>query len=429
MKATWSGASRHEAKDRMKNARPAAYVTGIGLVTPIGVGRKKFWSSLLANESGIGPITSFDPEGFDVKIAAECTDFEPGDFMDLRTAQRMDRFAQFALASTQMALDDAGAGEFLERHPERVGSVIGTGIGGVISRERVQREMENKGISRVNPFAVIETFQNVGTAQSSIRLGIQGPSVTPALACACGTDAMGMGYDLIRRGDADMVFCGASEAPVAPLFVAGLAAMRAMSKRNDDPQGACRPYDKDHSGFVIAEGAAVMVLETEESAQRRGVVPYARITGVGRTTDAYNVADPDPEGRGLARAMALAVESTGLQPERIGYINPHGTGTVAGDGPESRAMRSVNPKARVSATKSNLGHSLGAAGAIETAICALALKERIIPPMRNLETLAEDCAPLECVVGKPLPVPELEAVICANTGLGGHNAAVALERV
>ena len=419
----------HETRDKTKNDRQATYITGIGLVTPVGVGRKKFWGSLLANESGAGPITLFDPEGFDVKIAAECTDFEPRDFMDRKAAQRMDRFAQFAIASTLMALNDAGAEEFLRRHPERVGSVIGTGIGGVMSRERTRWEMDNKGFDRVSPFALINMMANAGAAQSSLQLGIQGPSISPALACSCGTDAMGMGYDLIRRGDADMVLCGASEATVTPVMVAGFAAMRAMSQRNDDPQGACRPYDKDHSGFVIAEGAAVMVLETAESVRRRGVVPYAKITGIGRTTDAYNLTDPDPKGRGITRAMALAVESAGLQPEQIGYINPHGAGTVAGDGPESWAMHSINPRVRVSATKSNLGHSMGATGAIETAICALALKERVVPPMRNLDTLAEDCAPLDYVVGEAFPVPELEAAMCVNMAVGGHNAAITLECV
>lgn len=413
----------------MNNDHSAAYVTGIGLVTPIGIGRKEFWGALLANESGVGPITLFDPEGFDVKIAAECTDFEPKDFMDRKTAQKVDRFAQFALASTLMALDDAGAEELLHRHPERVGSVIGTATGGIMSRERTQWEMANKGVNRVNPFAMTKMMANAGASLTSIQLGIKGPSLTPALACTCGTDVMGMGYDLIRRGDADVVLCGASEAAITPLFVAGLAAMRATSERNDDPQGACRPYDKDHSGFVVSEGAAVMVLETEESVQRRGVVPYAKIAGIGLTTDAHNLADPHPEGRELARAMALAVESAGLRPEQIGYINPHGSGTVAGDGPESWAMHSINPKVRVSATKSNLGHSFGASGAIETAICVLTLKERVIPPMRNLKTLAEDCAPLGYVIGDALPVPELEAAICANVGLGGHNAAITLERV
>lgn len=419
----------HETENEMKNSQRAAYITGIGLVTSIGVGHKKFWSSLLANESGVGPITLFDPEGFEVKIAAECKDFEPKDFMDRKVAQRMDRFAQFAMASALMAVDDASAREFLDRHPERVGSVIGTGIGGAASRVRTQWEMDTKGFTRVNPFAVTKMMMNAGAAHTSLQLGIEGPSVTPALSCACGTESLSIGHDFIRRGDADMVLCGASEAAITPDLVAGFTAMRAMSLRNDDPQGACRPYDKDHSGFVLAEGGAVMVLETEDSVQRRGVVPYAKITGIGRTTDAYNLTDPDPEGQGLAHAMSLAVESAGLQREQIGYINPHGTGTAAGDGPESWAMHSLNPKVRVSATKSNLGHSMGATGAIETAICALSLKERMIPPMRNLDTLAEDCASLDYVVGEALPDPELEAAICANAGIGGHNAVIALERV
>jgi 3-oxoacyl-[acyl-carrier-protein] synthase II len=341
----------------------------------------------------------------------------------------MDRFAQMSLASTMMALEDAAAQEFLARNPEQVGSVLGGGLGGVMSMERTRWEMENKGMTRVNPFTLTKIMTNAGAAHSSLQLGVRGPSLTPALACACGTDAMGMGLDLLRRGDADMVLCGASEAPITPEIVAAFASMRAMSTRNDDPQGACRPYDKDRSGCVIAEGSAVMVLESAESVERRGAEPYAKVTGVGRTADAYHLIAPDPNGRGIERAMALAIESADLQPEQIGYINPHGSGTVAGDGPESWAIHSVNPEARVSATKPTLGHALGAAGAIETAICALTLKERTIPPMRNLETLAEDCAPLDYMVDEPLRVPELGAAICADMGLGGHNAAITLQRV
>ena len=295
--------------------------------------------------------------------------------------------------------------------------------------ERTRWEMENKGMTRVNPFALTKIMMNAGAAYSSLQLGVRGPSLTPALACACGTDAIGMGLDLLRRGDADMVLCGASEAAITPTIVAAFASMRAMSTRNDDPQGACRPYDKDRSGGVIAEGGAVMVLESAESVERRGAEPYAKVTGVGRTTDAYHLTDPDPKGRGIERAIALAIESADLQPEQIGYINPHGSGTVAGDGPESCAIHFVNPEARVSATKSTLGHALGASGAIETAICALTLKERTIPPMRNLETLAEDCAPLDYVVDEPIPVPELEAAICVDMGIGGHNAAITLQHV
>lgn len=410
------------------NGRPAAYITGIGIVSPIGVGRKKFWSSLLAGESGVGPITLFDPEGFSVRIAAECTDFEPKEFMDRKSVQRTDRFTQLALASAKMALEDAGAWDFLKEHPEQVGLILGSGLGGIASMEETQDTLVNRGPTKVNPFAVTKIMPNSAAAHIGIQLGIQGPSAAPALACACGTDAMGLGYDLIRRGDADIVLCGASEATIAPVVVAGFIAMRAMSPCNDDPEGACRPYDRDHSGFVIGEGAAVLVLESEESVRRRGVETYAKITGIGRTTDAYNIADPDKEGRGILRAMQLALEDAGTGGGRVGYINPHGTGTPAGDGPESRAMSSINPDTMVSATKSTLGHSLGASGAIETAICALAIKHRTIPPMRNLADIAEDCAKLEYIVDEPREAPDLEAALCANLGVGGHNAAVVLER-
>src|SRR5215210_1239952 len=414
----------------MKNGRVdrAAYITGVGVVSPIGVGRKAFWSSLLANESGVGPITLFDPEDFEVKIAAECTDFEPKDFMDRKAAQRTDRFAQLGLAAVKLALEDASAWRELKDNAERVGLILGSGIGGVASIEDTQRTMDEKGPGRVNPFAVTKIMPNSAAAHVGIQLGVQGPSAAPALACACGTDAVGLGYDLIRRGDADVVICGASEATIVPVIVAGFIAMRAMSRNNADPEGACRPYDRDHAGFVIGEGSSVLILESAESVERRGAEPYARITGAGRTTDAYNITDPDPEGRGILRAMQLALKDAGVEGEQVGFISPHGTGTAAGDGPESHAMRRINPSTMVSATKSTLGHSMGATGAIETAICALAMKEKKVPPMRNLETLAEECAELDYVVGKPREAPDLEVALCANLGVGGHNAAVALER-
>jgi 3-oxoacyl-[acyl-carrier-protein] synthase II len=412
----------------MNNGRPAAYVTGVGVVSPIGIGRKRFWSSLLANESGAGPITLFDPEGYEVRIAAECADFDPNDFMDRKLAARTDRFAQMGLASAKLALEDAGAWDELRTRPERVGLVLGSGIGGVTSMETTQATIDSRGPARVSPFSVTKIMPNSGTAHIAIQLGVQGPSTTGALACSCGTDMMGLGFDLIRRGDADVVICGASEATITPVIVAGFIAMRAMSRRNDDPEGACRPYDAGHNGFLIGEGSAVVVLESAESVERRGAEPYAKMTGVGRTTDAYNITDPDPKGLGVLRAMQLAVTNAGLEGEKIGYINPHGTGTVAGDGPESRAMAKINSHARVSATKATLGHSLGASGAIETAICAVAIKEQTIPPMRNLSKLAEDCAKLDYVVNEPRKASDLEAALCANLGVGGHNAAVVLER-
>jgi 3-oxoacyl-[acyl-carrier-protein] synthase II len=405
----------------------AAYVTGVGVVSPVGIGREAFWKALLENRSGVGPITLFDPDGFDVRIAAECAGFDAEDFVNRKLARKLDRFAQLGVAAAGLALEDSGAMGFLEKNPERAGVVFGTGIGGVGTMERVQWEMDEKGPGRVNPFAITKIMPNAAAGYISIRFGLQGPSNSPALACTTGTDAVGQGLDLIRRGEADLVVCGASEAPVTPTLVAGFQAMRAMSRRNDDPEGACRPYDKDHSGFVLGEGAAVLVLEGAESAERRGAEPYARVTGSGRSTDALHPFDPDPEGRGVLRAMRLALEDAGIEGESIGYVNPHGTGTPAGDGPESGAVAKAAPGAMVSATKSTLGHAQGASGAIETAICALALKNKTVPPMRNLETLAEGCAELDYVVGKPREAPGLEAALCANLGVGGHNAAVVLQ--
>jgi 3-oxoacyl-[acyl-carrier-protein] synthase II len=273
-------------------------------------------------------------------------DFDAVSFMDRKLAARTDRFAQMALASAKLALEDASAWDALNDEPERVGLILGSGIGGVTSMETTQATIDSKGPARVNPFSVTKIMPNSGAAHVAIQLGVQGPSITGALACTCGTDMMALGFDLIRRGDADVVLCGATEASITPVIVAGFIAMRAMSRRNDDPEGACRPYDSNHNGFLIGEGAAVMVLESAESVERRGAEPYAKITGVGRSTDAHNLTDPDPKGRGIMRAMQLAVESSGLEGKRIGYINPHGTGTVAGDGPESQAMAAINPGAK-----------------------------------------------------------------------------------
>ncbi|MDQ3387469.1 MAG: beta-ketoacyl-[acyl-carrier-protein] synthase II, partial [Actinomycetota bacterium] len=249
----------------MQNGRPEAYITGVGVVSPIGVGRDDFWNALLAGKSGMAPISLFDARDHDVRIAAECSDFEPKDFMDRKVAQRTDRFAQMGLAASKLALEDAHVWDVLNEDPERVGLILGSGLGGVESMEETQWTIDNKGPNRVSPFAVTKIMANAAAAHVGIQLGVQGPSSTGALACSCGTDMLAIGYDIIRRGDADVVICGATEASITPVIVAGFAAMRAMSRENDDPQGACRPYDVDRSGFVIGEGAGVMILESEES--------------------------------------------------------------------------------------------------------------------------------------------------------------------
>src|SRR5215208_305061 len=252
----WTWSEAFLLGGEMENGRPAAYITGVGVVSPVGIGRKRFWSSLLANAN---------------------------DFMDRKLAARTDRFAQMGLASAKLALEDAGAWDELNQRPERVGLILGSGIGGVMSMETTQATIDSRGPARVNPFSVTKIMPNSAAAHIAIQLGVQGPSSTGALACSCGTDMMGLGFDLIRRGDAEVVLCGASEATITPVIVAGFIAMRAMSRRNDDPEGACRPYDADHSGFLIGEGAAVMILESADSVERRGAEPYAKITGVGRT--------------------------------------------------------------------------------------------------------------------------------------------------
>lgn len=412
----------------MENGRHAAYITGLGVVSPVGIGRETFWDAMLAAKSGCGPITYFDASEFSIRIACEANDFDPRDFMEKKAVSRIDRFTQLGLASAKLALEDANAWGFLENTPERVGLVLGTGLGGVGSMEDTQKTLDSRGPARVGPFAVTKIMPNSGAANVGIMLGVQGPSVAPALACACGTDAMALGYDLIRRGDADIVICGASEAPLTPTIVAGFIAMKAMSRNNENPEEACRPFDKDHAGFVVAEGSAMVILESEESVMRRDAEPYAKITGFGRTTDAFNITDPDPEGRGIYRAMKLAVDSAGLDGEEIGYINPHGSGTPAGDGPESHAMAKINPNVATSGTKSMLGHSLGASGALETVLTTLAVKNRVIPPQRNFVELAEGCAELDYVSGEPKDAPDLRAALCANLGVGGHNAAIAIER-
>ena len=348
--------------------------------------------------------------------------------MDRKVAARTDRFGQMGLASAKLALEDAGAWDVLNDNPERVGLILGSGIGGVTSMETTQATIDSKGPSRVNPFSVTKIMPNSAAAHVAIQLGVQGPSIAGALACTCGTDMMGLGYDLIRRGDADVVICGASEASHHARHSRRLYRDARDEPPQRRPRGGLQPLRRRPRWVPDRRGVGVMVLESAESVERRGAEPYAKITGVGRTTDAYNLTDPDPKGRGIMRAMQLAVEDAGLDGEQIGYINPHGTGTVAGDGPESQAMAEINPNVKVSATKSTLGHSLGATGAIETAICALAMKERTIPPMRNLTEVADGCADLDYVVDEPREAPDLEAALCANLGVGGHNAAVVLER-
>ena len=411
------------------NGRGRAFITGAGAVTPLGTGVENFWDAALHGKSGIGPITQFDASPFPSRIAGECTDFDPTDFMSRKQARRMDRFAQLGVAAGLEAAESAGVGDVIRETPERVAIVLGTGIGGLSTWEREYRVLEERGPGRVSPFLITMMVPNMAAGQLAILLGATGPSQCPVLACATGGEAIAEGLELIRRGDADIVIAGSSEAPITPLSMSGFCAIRAVSRYNGDPAHASRPFDQGRDGFVMSEGAGAVVLESEEHAAARGIEPIAAVAGYGRSTDAHHVTAPDEQGRGVERAMLRALEDSGLTPEEVGHVNAHATATPTGDAPETKAISRVMPHARVSGTKSMTGHSFGAVGATEGIMCALALKQKILPPTINLDNLAEDCEELDYVVGEAAEAPDLKAAISNSMGFGGHNVVVAFTSV
>ncbi len=414
--------------DAPLNGRGYAFVTGTGAVTPIGTGTENFWDAALHGKSGAGEVTLFDPSPFPSHIAGECSDFDPVDFMSRKEARRMDRYAQFGIAAGIQAAESAGICETIRQTPERVAIVMGSGIGGLSTWEREYKVLNDRGANRVSPFLITMMVPNMAAGQLAILLGATGPTQCPVLACATGGEAIAEGLELIRRGDADVVIAGSAEAPITPLSMAGFCAIRAISTRNEQPHRASRPFDAYRDGFLMSEGAGAMVLESPEHTERRGVEPMARVTGYGRTTDAYHVTAPDVEGRGVERAMKLALEDSGLAPEEIGHVNAHATSTPTGDGPETKAISRLLPHAAVSGTKSMTGHSFGAVGATEGIMCALALKHKVLPPTINLEKLAEDCEPLDYVT-ESREVPDLRAAVSNSMGFGGHNVVVAFAGV
>ncbi|MDX6380586.1 MAG: 3-oxoacyl-[acyl-carrier-protein] synthase [Rubrobacteraceae bacterium] len=401
-----------------------AFVTGTGVVTPLGAGTENFWDAALHGKSGIGEITFFDPSPFPSHIAGECSDFDPVAFMSKKEARRMDRYAQLGIAAGIQAAESAGIMETVQKTPERVAIVMGSGIGGLSTWEREYRVLHEKGPNRVSPFLITMMVPNMAAGQLAIMLGATGPSQCPVLACATGAEAIAEGLELIRRGDADVVIAGSSEAPITPLSMAGFCAIRAISTRNEEPHRASRPFDADRDGFVMSEGAGAMVLESPEHAERRGAEPIAKVAGYARTTDAYHVTAPDVEGRGVERAMRLALEDAGLTAGEIGHVNAHATSTPTGDGPETKAISRFLPHAAVSGTKSMTGHSFGAVGATEGIMCALALKHKVLPPTINLENVALDCEPLDYVT-EAREVPDLKSAVSNSMGFGGHNVVVA----
>jgi 3-oxoacyl-[acyl-carrier-protein] synthase II len=404
-------------------------VTGVGLVSPLGVGTAVNWRALLAGESGIGPITRFDTTEYPSRIAGEVKGFNPLDYVDKKDVKKSDTFIHFALAASKFALEDSGL-KIDAGNAERVGVVIGSGIGGLPLIEATHKILLEKGPSRVSPFFIPGQIVNLAAGQVSIHYGAKGPSTSPATACTTGLHAIGDAYRFIQGDEADAVIAGGTEAVITPLAVAGFCAMRALSTRNDEPRKASRPWDAQRDGFVMSEGCGIVVLEEMETAKRRGAPIYAEVVGYGMSADAYHISAPHPEGDGAVRVMRVALRDAGLQPEQIGYINAHGTSTQLGDLSEVRAIKKVFGdhayKLAVSSTKSSTGHLLGAAGGLETGILALAVREQILPPTINLDEPGEGCD-LDFVPNQPRKV-DLEYAASNSFGFGGTNASIILKR-
>ena len=404
-------------------------VTGIGAITPIGNGKDGFFDGLRSGKNGIDRVSSFDVSQFRTQMAGEVREFDPEQFMSPREAYRMDRFAQFGVAAARMALADAGL-EINDANSTRVGVMMGCGIGGMRTFEDQVRVMLQEGPRRVSPFFVPMMIANMASGQISIATGAKGPNATLTTACAAATHAIGEALRTLRCGDADVMIAGGTEAAVTPMSFAGFCALRAMSRRNDDPKSAMRPFDKDRDGFVMGEGSGVIILETLEHALDRGAHIYAELAGYGLSADAYHIVEPAPGGDGAAYAMSMALRDAGLQPEDIDYINAHGTSTILNDKYETAAIRSVfGDHARsllVSSTKSMTGHLLGAAGGVEAIACIFAITEGIVPPTINYTTPDPECD-LDYVPNTPRR-REVRAALSNSFGFGGHNAVIVFKR-
>jgi 3-oxoacyl-[acyl-carrier-protein] synthase II len=403
------------------------FITGIGTVSPLGLDAPSTWEAMLEGRSGIDTIAAFDPSPFPVRIAGEVRGFDPERAASRKDARRMDRGVLFALAAADEAAADAG----LEvTDPERVGVVVGSAIGGIGIVEEQQRVLAEKGPGRVSPTFLPNCLVDTATSYIATRLGAIGPNFAVVSACATGSHAIGEAADLIRRGRADVFLAGGTEACITPLVLAGFCQMQALAPGNDAPQAASRPYDRGRSGFVIAEGAAVVVLESESLARARGAKRYAEVLGYGASNDAYHVATPHPESRGVIRMFTDALDAAGIRPDEVGYLNTHGTGTPLGDPAETQAIKQAFGahayRMAISSTKSMTGHLFGAAGALEAIVAALALRDQVVPPTINLDDPDPTCD-LDYV---PLKAREasFDVAVSNSMGLGGHNGAVVLRR-
>ena len=404
-------------------------VTGIGVVSPIGIGKDRFWESLIAGRSGVGRITRFDVTGWDTQIAAEVRDFDPSLWMARKDVRRNDRFVQFAYAASRLALEDARFTITRQNGP-RVGVLIGSGIGGAETWEEQHRTLLERGPHRVSPFFIPMIIINMASGVVSILLGARGPTASVVTACATGGNAIGDASRIIQRGEADAMLAGGSEAAITPLSLAGFISMKAMSTRNDAPERASRPFDAGRDGFVMGEGAGVVLLENLEQALRREAHIYSELVGYGMSGDAYHITQPDPDADGASRSIRNALHDAGMQPAEIDYINAHGTSTLYNDRTETLAIKKVfGDHARrlaVSSTKSMTGHLLGAAGGVELVACALAIEHQTLPPTINYETPDPDCD-LDYVPNIPRPATVRTAMSNAF-GFGGHNAILILRK-
>lgn len=404
-------------------------VTGVGIVSPLGTGIEKSWSGAKEGRSGIREITRFASAGFPVRIAGEVPDFDAGDAIEKKELKKMDTFIQFAVAAGVMAFKDSGY-RITEENADMAGVYIGAGIGGLAAIEHWHDVLREKGPDRITPFFIPMVIINLASGQVSIKIGAKGPNSCAVTACATGTHSIGDAYRLIQHGSADVMIAGGTEATITPLCVAGFNAMKALSTRNDDPQKASRPFDRERDGFVVGEGAGVVVLEELESARKRGAKIYAEVAGYGLNSDAYHMTTPSPDGAGAAKCMELALKSSGLAKEDIGYINAHGTSTHYNDLYETMAIKKVfgdhARKLAISSTKGMTGHLLGAAGGIEAVFTVMALKEGVIPPTINYETPDPDCD-LDYVPNVARDV-KIKAAVSNSFGFGGTNGVLVFKR-
>ena len=405
-------------------------VTGLGLVTSIGSKRAEVWEAALAGRSGAAPITLFDPVGHETTFACEVKGFDPTDYVDRKAARRMDRFAQLAVAGALLAVEDAAIE--LNGGSDRVGAMIGSGVGGLQTFQEQALVYHERGPDRMSPFFITMMIANMASAQVSMTLGLRGPLSCPVTACASGNHAIGDATEVIRRGQADVMLAGGADACVTGMGIAAFNSMKALSTRNDDPAGASRPFDAGRDGFVMGEAGAVLVLESLEHAVARGADVICEVVGYGMSGDAHHFTEPDPVGRPAANAMRMALEDAGLPPEAVDYVNAHGTSTPVGDTAEVRVLQlalgaEVAARTPVSSTKSMHGHCLGAAGGVEAALTAMAIREGAIPPTINLESLDPACEGIDHVANRAREA-DVRFALSNAFGFGGHNATIALAR-